>query len=335
MWKKLLIIIAVVMPLFPLTAGNIAYAADFAACVGLETCVAQGAYNPRTANGLVAVESASLDYDYTQTWQDEGPYYHNYHVLGSTGAAAYGSDSSVDGGLNPRLLGYSVEPMADTMASISLSNGSYLLDILPISFSAYAQSFAEVNHRVVARAYPDSLKPILDSLLDIPVRLDYNLTATTTNPYGVNWSSADASFFISKDTVTIFGQGACTYFPSYACDTNHVSGTWSGLLTRSTNDQIAVYTIRAQARSMARATASNGGSDSEEAQAVADPFLYVDPMWEYAQYFTVQQESLLHPGAWADVTRQWQNTVVPIPPAVWLFGSGLLGLISIACRKAV
>jgi len=36
-----------------------------------------------------------------------------------------------------------------------------------------------------------------------------------------------------------------------------------------------------------------------EAQAVADPFLYVDPGWEYAQYFEVQQESMLNPGEWS------------------------------------
>ena len=28
------------------------------------------------------------------------------------------------------------------------------------------------------------------------------------------------------------------------------------------------------------------------------------------------------------------DTVVPVPPAVWLFGSGLLGLVGIARRKA-
>jgi hypothetical protein len=54
------------------------------------------------------------------------------------------------------------------------------------------------------------------------------------------------------------------------------------------------------------------------AQAVADPFLYVDPTWEYARYFVVEQESLLEPGTWVPVTRDWRSTQ-PVPePASWL-----------------
>jgi len=47
------------------------------------------------------------------------------------------------------------------------------------------------------------------------------------------------------------------------------------------------------------------------AQAVADPFLFVDPNWEYARYVAVEQESLLYPGTWVQVTRAWRN-----PPIV-------------------
>ena len=34
-----------------------------------------------------------------------------------------------------------------------------------------------------------------------------------------------------------------------------------------------------------------------------------------------------------DYTMTFETTVVPVPAAVWLFGSGLLGLIGVARRK--
>jgi len=38
-------------------------------------------------------------------------------------------------------------------------------------------------------------------------------------------------------------------------------------------------------------------------------------------------------GAVSDAAGTWEVSAVPIPPAVWLFGSGLIGLIGVARRK--
>lgn len=73
-------------------------------------------------------------------------------------------------------------------------------------------------------------------------------------------------------------------------------------------------------------------SFSSSLQGVIDPYLTVDPTWQYASYFTVQQESTLNPGEWVAITRDYLNPV-PVPSAAWLFGSGLIGLIGIARRK--
>lgn len=39
------------------------------------------------------------------------------------------------------------------------------------------------------------------------------------------------------------------------------------------------------------------------------------------------------PGLFSGSSSTYTGTVVAIPPAIWLFGSGLLGLVSIAKRK--
>lgn len=38
-------------------------------------------------------------------------------------------------------------------------------------------------------------------------------------------------------------------------------------------------------------------------------------------------------GEWAVQTDDFRAMVVPIPAAVWLFGSGLIGLVGVARRK--
>jgi len=54
---------------------------------------------------------------------------------------------------------------------------------------------------------------------------------------------------------------------------------------------------------------------------------FVDPQSQMCDGGTTDQ-------AWKrDQPGVWTMTAVPIPPALWLFGSGLLGLIGIARRK--
>jgi formylglycine-generating enzyme required for sulfatase activity len=82
-------------------------------------------------------------------------------------------------------------------------------------------------------------------------------------------------------------------------------------MLRSRTDQTNTYTIKTVAETLvdvevSGADVASRASGSITGQAIVDPFLYVDPTWEYAQYFTVQQESLQHPGLWVEVTRGWQ-----------------------------
>jgi len=64
-------------------------------------------------------------------------------------------------------------------------------------------------------------------------------------------------------------------------------------------------------------------------QIIVDPYIYIDPTWQYASNFGVFSPD--KNGVWTQVNRDWM-TPVPIPPAVWLLGSGLLGLVGLRRR---
>jgi len=59
----------------------------------------------------------------------------------------------------------------------------------------------------------------------------------------------------------------------------------------------------------------NNGSGATEVQAIVDPFIFVDPTWEYAPYFAVYGQDGI------EVTRDWM-AVVPLPGSAVLFLSG-------------
>jgi hypothetical protein len=58
-------------------------------------------------------------------------------------------------------------------------------------------------------------------------------------------------------------------------------------------------------------------------QIVIDPYLYIDPSWQYANYFKVY---ITYDGS--ELGPEYK-AIVPVPAAVWLLGSGLIGLIGI------
>lgn len=73
----------------------------------------------------------------------------------------------------------------------------------------------------------------------------------------------------------------------------------------------------------------NGDRMNISADAYADPIITIDPDWEYAEFYELSF-------GMADTYFTHETTVsaVPIPAAAWLFGSGLIGLIGVARRKA-
>lgn len=317
-----------------LPPGNTTHAASFTVNVSNGYPPAPPTeWNPRADDGLIAVISKSTDVFYIHSYYEyysSGPKLFTEIHLGSARAAAYGSDTSGTG-LEPPGLSelYAIEPMADAMAT---ARRTCTLDGAPISCReheiTWANASASVNHRIVQRGTPDippGIQGIIDALPKVQVVLDYKLSASATNPDPPYASLASASVSVMQGSTLLFSRKTCASSATISNCTSvgEESDKWKYELEPSTVDRIVTYNIIAGAGAWADMRQVN----SVEAQAVADPFLYLDPDWEYAPYFMVQQESLLHPGEWVEVTRIWQH---PIPePQTWallLAGLGMVGL---------
>lgn len=263
--------------------------------------------------GLFAVKSEETDYLFQQTIGN-----FTAHGEGNARAAAYGSDSSVQGGvLDPRMDGFAVEPMADVMAQGAIScSRAGLPNVCSTGFEVIAFATASVNHRIVPR--DPSVMPVPPTER-VPVLLSFSLAASSiTGPVGTAaLGYSFAGFTISQGEDTLFGRRACSSLSQgITCSAvGELIGTWRAGLNYSDVTREAIYTIDVGAR--AEANLGGGVADAMyvESQAVADPFLYVDPTWEFASYFMVQQEAVLHPGEWIEVSRAW---TMPVPePGSW------------------
>ena len=246
-----------------------------------------GVYQPLTGHGLIALASFSSDYEDI-----------NYTAVAH--AAGYGTDGSSNGL-------YGVEPMAHATASTVGKDEA----TGPIG-TAVASSSVTVKHRVQAKAGVD---PSLT--YTIPLFLSYSLETRIDGPLGASHSAAGFS---------IAGPGI--FDNNYRGVANGESD--SGTLTFNVSTELGILDynigVTAGAGSDWGYTATNpvsiaGGS----AQAVADPFLFIDPDWEFFSLFEVLQESYLNAGEWVEVSRIWQNEV-PVPSTVLLLGGGLVSL---------
>lgn len=326
---------AKVWPLGFLLAGNIASAATFSTATSPSWPAAPaGTWNPKAEDGLLAIKSEAIQYLDDQSFNiqyADGPKLYTEHHQGSAAAAVFGSDTSGGNGLlDPRMLGYAVEPMAFAAATNSrvctLGGQAYSCYL---HNETYASASASVKHRIVQRGVPDiapEVQGILDTLGKVYVRLDYALHASASNP-DYPWPSTAKAGFSVTGVGTIYTRMACSasHVSSSCTSIGEESDTWRAQLDRSTVDRVVNYTINAGASVWVDARYRDVAGNHESAQAVADPYLYLDPTWEYASYFMVQQESLLHPGEWVEVTRLWQQQVPePVTGALMLAGLGLV-----------
>ena len=72
-----------------------------------------------------------------------------------------------------------------------------------------------------------------------------------------------------------------------------------------------------------------------KATAIIDPVIEIDPEFAYAEYFDilVSPNIVLNDPTIEPIPVPEPFPSVPLPAAVWLFGSGLIGLTGIARRK--
>jgi hypothetical protein len=336
MFNRLVFLIFTFMPVCLLPMGNLAQGAVFQVYTSSTyEKTPPTTWNPRLSDGLLAVVSEATSASYDASYAQYGTIYTNVFD-GSAAAAAYGSDTSSGSGLlDPRLLGYAIEPMVDVQASAHLQcSVTTDLGVFPCyngttaAGAMSASATASVNHRVIQRGIVDpALQGIFNGLNSIPVYVDYHLSATASNtgyvPFG---SNAAASFSMGAFNVIADTNPNDSCPPNASCFLNEVSGRLQTRLAPSTIDSTVSFVITAQADANAQV-----GADFQTqrldgwAQAVADPYLYIDPTWEYAPYFMAQQESLINPGEWVEVTRIWTQPVPePETYAMMLFGLGLV-----------
>jgi hypothetical protein len=268
-------------------------------------------WNPREDDNLVAVMSAATDVSINQSGMGIDGHFYTMTYHGQAAAATYGSDTSANWIVDPRLEGKSIEPMADTMATTKmecLRDGDPWDICSGVTMGAYGM--ASVNHRVVRTGYEGG------KITHVPLYVEYKLSATSSKAEGPDKSEGEAEVSMGALRVIVDTNPQDSCPPGARCYLNEFSERVRFTATTSTDDDIVPFLITAKAYAGAVSSVEWGNRTLDGyAQAVADPFVYVDPDWEFAEYFMVQQESLLHPGEWVEVTRIWTE---PIPePETW------------------
>ena len=274
-----------------------------------------GPYQPRDSTGLTAYSAHS---DFAS------------HAQAVASLAIYGSDTSrtafvVDPTLP--IEGRGVEPMIDAQLSASprQATGDFYGTTTPESIDAVpganASGDVSVKHRVVLNSAVDPSTGVDAVLNNIPLKLLWSYDFS-----GFGTIYGEFSVYVDSPTGDCDSVGGLC--GGYAGSTIHPakdSGSIPFTASATTTSREAIYDI------VLSAYGSVGAGS--ELQAVIDPYLTVDPDWEYASYFTVQQESVVNPGEWVSINRDYLNPV-PLPPALWLFGSALAGLITMGRRRS-
>lgn len=168
----------------------------------------------------------------------------------------------------------------------------------------------------------DSLNNVEYLRLDVLADLNYNQTlAVLDSQDGGGWSIADSSVAVSFTNALLGGASSCSHNGSSVTLRN--CGTVAGWYDGALGDNFTAiedYTWFLD---------NNGEADYIN---VSDSGLNI-----IKDYSMVNSENFAFTGTDPDRAVSWllvrAPSAVPVPAAVWLFGSGLLGLIGVARRK--
>jgi hypothetical protein len=229
-----------------------------------------GTYQPLKGNGLLAAMSTSSDFS-------------NSSVTTSADAAVFGSDSSST--ICTVCEGRGIEPMAYAIAEAVYHDNRYFI---------YEPALAVASIKIFHRIKLTDDAPPGDWQTAIPMFVDYRLY--TGGKFG---ALTDASLSVAAPGLPIV-------FTKSAANGEAFSGTLS--FNSSAFDYISIA-ASADVNALYQDVWNSGLGRTERiggsGQAIADPFLFVDPNWEYARYVVVEQESFLFSGEWKELTRGW------------------------------
>lgn len=165
-----------------------------------------------------------------------------------------------------------------------------------------------------------------------------NADPFVTNNFTVTNTTSTTQTFIITSTIGVVPIGPASL----------TSGSFGGSITDNNDDTAtisttsnAIYTALIDGASYQ--TLHNSPFSTTTSVGGTSPFGFVDfglppnsqPGPAINSSIGIRMEFTLTPGDSASVTSRFEVEAVPVPAAVWLFGSGLLGLIGVARRKKV
>ena len=157
----------------------------------------------------------------------------------------------------------------------------------------------------------------ISSPIDIPVIIDWSLAVNSYTDRPLNGNRTGSA------RIAIGGNTSSGFSRTITSENN------MGFITSSGTEAMSFSSIGSLNVQLAAGAQAWGGSPFDfraGAYAYADPVIRIDPDFEFADQFALNYSI-------PEITNTLVMSTVPIPAAVWLFGSGLIGLIGIARRK--
>jgi len=226
-------------------------------------------------DGLVFTASDACSWSVS----DVGSFYE-----GGASAGVNGSDTSLSNRLLEVFQQVCVEPMADARTDASCAGACNLTQC------SHSGAHINLSHRIIERAenpLPPELPDYSEIMNSIKVQVRYRISSQVIG---------QAGYVFVYGSTSISGCNI-NFIKEFNTPTEY-SDIWKGTVMINCVLNIA---------STANTDGCNMGATRNHAESVVNSFLAIDPTWEYAQHFVVEQESLLFPAQNKEVSRDWMH----------------------------